>query len=310
MRLRDTLDKALAYLGPWDSYWPKDPAPTNPEGVFEPYPLDIRRRLAGDHYGSFDSDGLPRRQTASGFVYNSSTVTSYATACFDRDGCRKETPGAALILSAAEWVIREAKGTLEEGLIIEGYTSKKGLMPSAMYQGGAMSLLSRAWTLSKDDRYKAAALAFLPPLDKLVEEGGLTGIVSATGKRFFEEDPIPPLCHILNGNVYALWGLRDASATFGSQDAKRLWEEGVESLCLALPYFDAGFWSWYHIPEPGAKPYLASMMYHNLHIVQLGQLFHQTGRPEFKASADKFRAYAQSPVCRLKAASGFLRQKR
>jgi hypothetical protein len=113
---------------------------------------------------------------------------------------------------------------------------------------------------------------------------------------------------VLNGMVFAIWGLRDVALLTGYRHLEELWRDGVESILIALPSFDSGFWSWYSIAETG-KPYIASMMYHNLHIAQLTALWQQTGRPDFRQWAERWRSYSGRQICRARAAFDMARAK-
>ena len=105
---------------------------------------------------------------------------------------------------------------------------------------------------------------------------------------------------ILNGHIYALLGLYDLLKVSNNIKVESLFNEGVESVKNLLPLFDSGFWSWYWINNP---KYMASAMYHNLHICQLEILYNITGIDEFNVFATKFERYARSPIYRI--LSGF-----
>jgi hypothetical protein len=75
-----------------------------------------------------------------------------------------------------------------------------------------------------------------------------------------------------------------------------------------LPLFDNGFWSWYWVCESDPS-YIASMMYHSMHVGQLLSLAAQTGREELRNYGLKFQSYASSPICRSRAAAAMVSAK-
>ncbi len=76
--------------------------------------------------------------------------------------------------------------------------------------------------------------------------------------------------------------------------AKELFEKGLIYLEKTLPLFDTGkrSWYWYWLDERNPN-YIASAMYHNLHICQLNYLHSITGKIVFKECATKFDSYSQ-----------------
>jgi heparosan-N-sulfate-glucuronate 5-epimerase len=100
--------------------------------------------------------------------------------------------------------------------------------------------------------------------------------------------------------IYALWGLRDLLLLVSDSHAWQLFTIGVESVKNALPLFDTGFWSLNAVAEVGPS-YIASMMYHNLHICQLTALATHTGDDVFEGHAHQFVRYAKNPLYRIRA---------
>jgi len=163
-------------------------------------------------------------------------------------------------------------------------------------------VLCRAWLATRDSSFLEAASGCLGPFEVPVGLGGVLGTISGIGVPWYEEYPTDSLNHVLNGMIFALWGLRDLFEITGDRRAGRIFETGVESVIQALPLFDNGFWSWYWVCE-GDPPYIASMMYHSLHVSQLLSLAAQTGREELRSYALRFQSYAHSLVCRSRAAA-------
>jgi heparosan-N-sulfate-glucuronate 5-epimerase len=276
------------------------------------YPLNLAPRLTAGHFTDYDQAGLPvRRATGKNtFLHNYTTICCFALAHWDNyltSGDSKHFEG---FLSAADYIVRTAD---RRGKIIRlraeipggGHTG--GV--SSIVQGEAISVLCRAWQATQQSHYLETAIGCIEPFDLPIAEDGVLGYVSALKLPWYEEYPLPrPLRHVLNGMIYSVWGLRELAIISSLPRTKELFDRGVDSLHRALPSFDNGFWSLYSLPEEG-RPYVASMMYHSLHICQLTALGFQTARVEFSEQALRFDKYSRSAFSRFFAASWMIRAK-
>ena len=138
----------------------------------------------------------------------------------------------------------------------------------------------------------AAHLAF-EPLRLDVAEGGVL-VTDASQDIWIEEYIVDPPTHILNGFIWALWGVFDYARWSGRSDAFRIWEAGVATLAKRLADFDTGWWSLYEARD-GSREMLASRYYHTLHITQLRVMHRLTGIDAFSACADRFQTYLDRP---------------
>ena len=117
-----------------------------------------------------------------------------------------------------------------------------------------------------------------------------------------EEAPSRPASLILNGWIFALWGLFDVAIGLGDARARALFDESAAALEQTLPAYDTGGWSLYSLfPHPFAD--LAKPFYHRLHGDQLEVLGHLTGTPSFAAAAERFRGYEARRVRRAAVAA-------
>jgi hypothetical protein len=252
----------------------------------------------------FDEGGVPYRWVDSvGPVYNYTTVAAYAIANYQRLGGVSDKAYREAFLTQAEffvstaephevsgsvWRFRYAIGSMAEGWI------------SALSQGQAMSVLSRAFWLSGESRFLAAAAAAWPVLRVPVKDGGLLVPFPESGDACWEEYPTPQPSRVLNGWIHAIWGLADLLAVSGDRDVRALLEEGVESARRHAGDYDCGWWSTYDLPDSGPSRY-ASFHYHTTHIWQLSALAERTGIREFQALAERWQRYRSRPWCRARA---------
>lgn len=203
--------------------------------------------------------------------------------------------------SAAESSFLEICRELERGTKLEDSKAwwpyhvavpKYGLRPpwhSAMAQGQIASVFTRAFGLTRDTRHatlaRAAVQTLLPP----------SPLVSTTRSGpILEEAPSTPASHILNGWIFALWGLRDVSLAFDEAATRRLYRSSLDALGETLPRYDVGWWSRYSL-FPHALRDLAKPFYHRLHADQLQILGRAENLPELTERAERWRRYDNAP---------------
>ncbi len=306
--------KLALYFRRHDCYLrtPVDSPLTVDPGALGRYGIDFKPQLHSGHFAHFDKSGLPlqRGRRGIGFVHNYTMICGFALAHWDAYLLTGREGHLEKLMAVASYILRTGQARGDGGLLLRAEKPGLGHVGeiSSMVQGEAMSVLSRAWYKSRDRAFLDAAIACLVPFEESIGQGGIVGGISAADVSWYEEYVTEPLNHVLNGMIFALWGLRDLTLMGDFPSAKRLFDSGVESVRHALPLFDNGFWSWYWISERGT-PCIASMLYHNFHIAQLKTLALQTGVDEFMQTATRFEGYARSPRCRMMAASRMLQRK-
>jgi heparosan-N-sulfate-glucuronate 5-epimerase len=187
-----------------------------------------------------------------------------------------------------------ARGETDGAVIRWPYTialRKYGIEPpwcSAMAQAQAASAFTRAYRATGTSEYaQLAARAIQPLLEphdselvNWVDEGPILEEVGGSS----------PPSHVLNGWIFALWGLRDVALAFDRDDARQRFELSVECLLRKLPEYDVGWWTKYSL-FPHRIPDLAKPFYHRLHTTQMEIMFVLTDRAEFRAAATRWREY-------------------
>lgn len=164
---------------------------------------------------------------------------------------------------------------------------------SGMAQGQIASVFVRAWKHSGDDRYGELALRAVRPL---LEPGPERLVTSTADGPVLEEcGPCEPPSHILNGWIFALWGLRDVAVALADVRAERLLTDTTLCLARKLSEYDVGWWSKYSL-YPHPLPDLAKPFYHRLHVTQLDILFRLSGLPEFGQTAARWRGFDTRPA--------------
>jgi hypothetical protein len=170
---------------------------------------------------------------------------------------------------------------------------------SGLAQGQAISLLVRAHAETNQKKYlSSAALAFRCFLAD-VASGGVS-FEDAEKNVWFEEYLVSPPTHILNGFVWAAWGVYDYFLATGSREAMGLFGAAVKTLEANLHRYDLGFWSRYELSGT-LLPMIASPFYHRLHVTQLRVMHRITSEKLFNQYATRWENYGRSRSKRSRA---------
>jgi len=170
---------------------------------------------------------------------------------------------------------------------------------SALAQGQGISVCLRAFELSKDERYLNAAHQGFNSFRFLAREhpGGV--LDDSRAYTWLEEYIIEPPTHVLNGFIWALWGVRDYAVAVNDSYAWKLWNQCVRTLQENLQHYDLGFWSSYDMIKfnPSKHPTMpTSSYYQRLHVVQLRAMYMITGVPVFDHYAYKWGKQLTNPL--------------
>jgi hypothetical protein len=272
-------------------------------------------REKADYAGPYDAAGIPMLDYHGviGLQYNPIAIAQWGLANYNRFRETSDSDEARWqkTLKAADWLAANLEQNAH-GLWVwnhhfdwEYRDTLKAPWYSGLAQGQGVSLLLRAHAHShyKDERYRRAAEKAFVALTRPIAEGGvLFEDVSQNNEKnlWIEEYLVDPPTHILNGFMWALWGVFDFWLARADTSAKELFNRGVETLVHNLARFDTGYWSLYEQSGTRVKM-LASPFYHRLHIVQLRVMSKLTGDARFAAVAERWEGYAQRRGNRIRA---------
>lgn len=163
---------------------------------------------------------------------------------------------------------------------------------SAMAQGEIASLLVRAAaSLARPELLEDARRAVSPLLDP-----SSAVVAHTTSGPALQEYPTDPPAHVLNGWIFALWGLYDVALAAGDADARAGFDAGVAALGARLPLYDTPWgWSRYDL-FPHRIVHVTSPFYHALHVDQLDALALLAPRDELVRAADRWRSALRNPA--------------
>lgn len=298
-----------AYLFPGESqlsFW-HDAAEVNPAAqvhTLGEYYMTFAEKAK--YAGPQDAVGVPllNYHGQIGLQYNPIAVAQWGLGNFNR--FRRGDDGArGKFVLASDWLCERLEANTHGFQVWNHHfdweyrKTLKAPWYSGLAQGQGISLLVRAYAETGDAKYsKAAALAF-GSFSADTESGGVT-FRDEVGNLWFEEYILSPPTHILNGFIWAAWGLYDYWLATGDGEARNLFGSAVETLRKNLDRYDLGFWSRYELS--GTRlPMIASPFYHRLHVTQL-QIMHKiTGDDVFARYARKWEKYARSASKRTRA---------
>jgi hypothetical protein len=173
---------------------------------------------------------------------------------------------------------------------------------SAMAQGEAASVFVRAALSLQDDSFAEAAERAIRPLT--MER---SSVVEQTPEGpVLQEYPTRPPSHVLNGWMFALWGLYDVAmlaerAGRTAPEADRAFRDGTTALVRRIDLYDAGLgWSRYDL-YPHRLVHVASPFYHRLHVALLKATADLTGEDALRGKAATWEAAARSLPLKLAA---------
>tara|TARA_B100002052_G_scaffold295397_1_gene321824 strand:- start:64 stop:1035 length:972 start_codon:yes stop_codon:yes gene_type:complete len=263
-----------------------------------PYYMSFKKKAEYDV--DIDSNGIPmlNYQGVIGIQYNPIAIAQWGLGNFNLWYDHKSDIYFEKFINCADWLIEN----LEENKYgykvwmhhfdFEYRDTLKAPWYSGLAQGQGISVLVRAFNHTKNKKYSRAASdafqVFLVP----IHEGGVN-YVDSSGDHWIEEYIVNPPTHILNGFIWAMWGIYDYSNYMNKEIAKKLFKRYVNTLVSNLEQYDTGYWSLYE--QAGLKmPMLASPFYHKLHIVQLKIMTKLTGITLFEQTAKKWSNYFNS----------------
>lgn len=274
-----------------------------------------------DYAGRYDAAGIPMLDYHGviGLQYNPIAIAQWGLANYNRFRETGDDARWQKTLKAADWLIANLEQNAR-GLWVWNHhfdwdyrDTLKAPWYSGLAQGQGVSLLLRAHAHSQanadDQKYQRAAEKAFVALTQPIAEGGVLFEDRSSEDRagedrrrnlWIEEYLVNPPTHILNGFVWALWGVFDFWLVSADASAKEVFDCGVETLVHNLPRFDTGYWSLYEQSGTRLKM-LASPFYHQLHIVQLRVMYKLTGDARFKAVADRWEGYSQRRSNRTRA---------
>jgi len=262
------------------------------------YPVDMSAKA--EYAGAFDEDQIPLVEIDGHLSYLAVTIAQYALGNYDEYLRTQDSRYLKRFFGSADWLV---KNLVEYRSGLWGwindhdkmvYNLKKPWL-SALSQGQALSVLVRAYQETNDQVYRDTGQKALKAFKVPVAKGGL--LAKWQGLDYYEEYPSQTPSFVLNGFIFALWGLWEFYLVTKNTEAKVYYKAGLKTLERSLPEYQVSYlnWSRYDL-YPFKVTDIASIFYHKLHIQQLRAMTVLTGNKLFKQQADIWEKSRQNSL--------------
>jgi len=289
------------------TFWHETPAENRNAGATELGEYYMLFTEKANYAGAYDASGIPQLDYRGkiGLQYNPIAIAQYGLGNYNLWRRSQDPDRRVKFFRTADWLVSHLEQN-PEGLAVwnhhfdwEYRETLKAPWYSALAQGQGISVLVRAHGESGELKYLNAAHRALASFYQSTAEGGVA-FTDDRGDLWFEEYIVSPPTHILNGFIWAAWGVYDYFLATGDGSARQLFERAVQTMLHNLNRYDLGFWSLYE--QSGTRlPMVASTFYHRLHIVQLRVMHRLTKEKEFAQVADRWENYMGSRANRTRA---------
>ncbi|WP_144512781.1 D-glucuronyl C5-epimerase family protein [Bacillus sp. FJAT-22090] len=281
---------------------------TDPSKAIYPVDLDFTLDDEVNYYHPFDENGIPMKiYSSKGKQYNPTRIASYGFAHWGR----YQTNGKEIHKNAFMNVLCWFCENNQNGLWFYEFewNDLEKYWISCMAQGEGISILTRGYLLTSDEKYINLAIKAIEPFKKTIKDKGVVSYVN-DDSIFFEEYPTDKPVHVLNGFLYSLIGLIEFKEVLEKlQDRKletrelsKLINNAVTSLEKNIDRWDAGFWSYYDLHLEGKKVRnISTIIYHMLHVTQLKFIAHKTNNSYLMHISTKWEKYLINTNYRIKA---------
>lgn len=221
------------------------------------------------------SDELPKLNLEGGkSIYFPVAIFQYGLGAYDLFLQTRDKKYLSKFMQCAQWTLDQQD---PQGRWKNFFHINERAPFGAMAQGEAASLLIRAFVHTGDSHFLDAAKKSIDYMLLPIEKGGTTKYEQANA--YLMEFTF--LDMVLNGSIFAWWGLYDFVLITGDNGIyKRALESTLNSIINVLPQFKNSFWSIYSLDGRIASPF-----YHNLHIAQMQAMYILTGKDIFNEYA-------------------------
>lgn len=244
--------------------------------------------IMGD--SNVDESGIPFLVHKDGtHIHMPTMVFQYGLGAYDLWLLEKNRENLDRSIRCADWALEHQQ---DDGAWNNFYYIIPNHPYSAMPQGEAASLLLRVWNETGEEKYKTAAEKAVTYMLTSIDDGGVS-LIDGNDWYLMEYVHKPT---VLNGWVFALFGLYDMNRVNASEITKTAWVRSIDTLKRTLPEFDNGFWSMYNCSGT-----ITSSFYHKLHIAQMNALYQLTGETVFAEYEEKWTRYQQKLLNRSRA---------
>lgn len=272
------------------------------------YPMNFTAKTDfGNHY---DDEGIIMLNYCGdlGLQYNPNAIAQKALGYYDKYLDESDQGDKEAFLTQVNYFLKHGRA-VKDGILLWEYefpfemrNDLSAPWRSALAQGQAISVLIRAHDITRDEVYAEMAHKGFEAFHYLAREheGGV--LDDQNGFTWLEEYVVNPPNHILNGFIWALWGVRDYAIYFDDDHAQTLWEECLKTLESNLKNYDLGFWTSYDWPQGYDKnlPVMPSSLYYQrLHTVQMEAMYNLAGKEIYRHYWERWQKFYNNRAYKL-----------
>ena len=250
-----------------------------------PYYIDMTAAIVhytDHHYGQFDEKGVPMLGFGKYAKYYAITVAQYGFILHDliiKNGKNQNMEN--VLYECLNWLESNKDENIKTACWRcnhhnERYDLKEGWV-SAMAQGEIISFYLRMYQYTKKENLLETALKAYEFMKIDVKDGGIRTFDS-NGNLWLEEFPSNPPSYVLNGFIYAIFGLYDLYRITKRKDVKNDIDDCILTLKNELHKYDVGYWSLY---DQRTKELVQDYYQKNVHIPQMEVLYFLTKEDTF-----------------------------
>jgi len=251
----------------------------------------IKRRIVFDEQGVPSVNYKPINNVKIGLQRNPVIVSQQTITYYEQFKKNNDHQIKEKLLNCANWLVTNSVLVKNYSLLYynfpwPGYNLEKPWV-SAMAQGQAIQALINAHKILEDEKYLETAKQLLNSFHVETTDGGIT-YKDNSDRWWYEEyaSKKGKKPRVLNGMIFALFGIYDYYCYQKDPDAEFLFQQGIRALKNDLPRYNfrKGY-SYYDLLQNPARKY------HKIHIDQMKQLFEITREKMFKKYYDVWKSF-------------------
>ena len=256
------------------------------------YYLDMREafyQYDAGIFGDFDSNGVPMVGWGNEAKYSAVNIAQYGFILHTFWIENKSDEYLKVMHACLNKLIEQESHECDAIFWREKYHSDRYNLPknwaSAMSLGECLSFYLRMYQITNDESLLEKSNKIFNAFDVSTLNNGVS-YIDNEGDLWLEEYPSNPASCVLNGFIYAVFGLIDYYRVTGNSKAKDKIAACEKTLVKNISFYDAGYWSYYDLY------YFELVKYYyqkNVHIPQLEALYKIFNNDIFNLQAQKWK---------------------
>mgnify|MGYP002827712222 FL=1 len=257
-----------------------------------------------NYNGHYDADGIPMLDYhgSIGIQYNPIAIAQWGLGNYNLWHDSGDKIYYDKFIKSANWLVKNIEKNKYNLKVwthhfdFEYRDKLKSPWYSGLAQGQGISVLIRALKETQKEDYKNTIDEALKVFNTDIYNGGVD-YMDSNGNHWIEEYIVNPPTHILNGFIWALWGIYDCYIYYKSEEMKEKFINYSNTISNNLNKYDNKYWSKYELSNT-LLPMIASQFYHKLHIVQLEIMLDLTSNDAYRIYSNKWRKQLNNSIYR------------